>query len=130
MPILQAFLEIPQSFTGTGGVVWRQDRRAEGEDEMSGQWQIIGRHNNWVLGASIAEMVNSITSERRFVATVRGYRNFRIFEGVVGPETSTMVQRVVTEIRDRIDSGNNSVFVDPQFCRAEAGMSEVRRWTK
>ncbi len=77
-------------------------------------WKVIGRHK-WVSGATITESYDESKerlgySYRRFTATVRGWRNFLIYEGKMkGGETKQVVKRV-KEIRDRIDRGDESVF--------------------
>lgn len=67
-------------------------------------WKIIGRHR-WIVGAVISESVNDDDSARRYTATVRGYRNWKIFEGELFPGYVQLIFRVVCAIRDRIDEG-------------------------
>jgi hypothetical protein len=72
------------------------------------KWKIIARHK-WVSGAVIAE---SVTDEniRRFTATIRGWRNWKIWEGKGEKvETQSIINQVMA-IRDRIDAKDESVF--------------------
>ncbi|GFN32541.1 hypothetical protein [Paenibacillus xylaniclasticus] len=74
------------------------------------QWNVISRHK-WVAGAVITESYNENNSNvRRFTATIRGWRNFKIFEGEARPNIRQEVMNKVVEIRDRIDSGDETVF--------------------
>ena len=73
--------------------------------------KIIARHNRWVVGASISESIDkNDPCHRRFVATVRGFRNWLIFDGQITSRTSINVQQRVREIRDRIDAGDETIF--------------------
>lgn len=77
-------------------------------------WKIIGRHK-WVSGATITESYDVAKerlgySYRRFTATIRGWRNFLIYEGRLKVGVGKLVIKRVKEIRDRIDSGDESVF--------------------
>ena len=54
---------------------------------MKRNWKLLARHK-WVNGAIISELHNETKTEgedggayRRFVATVNGWRNFKIWEG-------------------------------------------------
>lgn len=71
--------------------------------------RILARHK-WVSGATITESVSGDGTIRRFTATIRGWRNFKIFEGKLQYNTSKLVRAKVSEIRDRIDAGDESVF--------------------
>lgn len=72
--------------------------------------KIIARHK-WVSGATITESYDEKNDKiRRFTATIRGFQNWRIFEGETDSET---VQKVITDvkaIRDRIDAGDEEIF--------------------
>ena len=77
-------------------------------------WKVIGRHK-WVSGATITESYDESKetkghSYRRFTATIRGWRNFLIYEGVLKDGVTKKVIKRVKELRDRIDSGDESVF--------------------
>lgn len=72
-------------------------------------WKIIARHK-WVAGATIAESYNTDDDRlRRFVATIRGYRNWKLGEYRCPVDTQAIVMKVKA-IRDRIDSGDETVF--------------------
>lgn len=78
------------------------------------EWKILARHK-WIIGAVITESVNENKSDinktyRRFTATVRGWRNFKIYEGYLHEIDTKEIINKVREIRDRIDNGDESVF--------------------
>ena len=82
------------------------------------QWKILARHR-WVAGAVITEshQIDSVDSYRRFTATIRGYQNWRIWQGATAntdmkPRVEE-IKRRVTAIRDRIDAKDESVFAEP-----------------
>jgi len=70
--------------------------------------RIVGRHKH-IIGATITESVND-DNVRRFTATIRGFQNWRIFEGKTMPDTFKNVIAKVREIRDRIDNDDETVF--------------------
>lgn len=79
-------------------------------------YQLLARHH-WVYGAAISESdldpsPYPTRAYRRFTATIRGYRNWSISEGPAGPKHTEYVVRRVEEIRNRIDSGDESVFAE------------------
>ena len=65
-------------------------------------WRILARHK-WVVGALITESVNDDSSAYRYTATIRGYRNWKIFEAKGGPDTLPLIIRIVRAIRNQID---------------------------
>lgn len=79
------------------------------------QWKILARHK-WVSGATITEShkIDSDNSYRRFTATIRGYQNWRIWQGATAHEDMKArveeIKRRVTVIRDRIDANDETVF--------------------
>ena len=50
---------------------------------MKSRWKIIARHK-WVMGATITEsyLDDPAVNLRRFTATIRGWRNWKMYEGV------------------------------------------------
>ena len=52
----------------------------------------------------------SIVSYRRYTATIRGWTNWKIFEGCLYDGYWKDVCKVVERIRDLIDSGNEKIF--------------------
>ncbi len=82
---------------------------------MKEKWKIIGRHK-WVSGATITESasVNSQKGLRRYTATIRGWRNWKILEEETAfhnmKERTDRIISKVKSIRDRIDSGDQTVF--------------------
>ncbi len=82
--------------------------------------KILARHNRWVSGCTITESHCEEKSPhdgayRRFTATIRGFQNWKIFEGVIKGGTDEKVASKVREIRDRIDSGDETVFEHKGF---------------
>ena len=77
---------------------------------MAKQWKILARHK-WVSGATITESYNlSENRLTRFTATIRGWRNWLIFEGDITTINAQRIADKVCEIMDRIDSGDKSIF--------------------
>ena len=74
------------------------------------KWQVLARHK-WVAGCTITESINLEEDEvRRFTATIRGWRNWVIYEGVGrGIKTNEIVNKV-KYIREQIDNGNKEIF--------------------
>ena len=76
------------------------------------KWVVIGRHK-WVSDASITEMYSTQNSRiRRFVATVSGWNNFKIYEGDPKNITTDEIINRVIEIKQRISDGDENVFTD------------------
>ena len=78
-------------------------------------WKLLARHKNWVEGATISESV-ILKFQRdeipicRFTATIRGFQNWRIYQGNKW-NLKEIIQHV-REIRDRIDQKDESVFAE------------------
>jgi hypothetical protein len=73
--------------------------------------KVIARHKNWVRGATISESIDEKDPKhRRYIATIRGFGNFKIYDGVITADTSKKVQEKVIWILDRIDHGDEKVF--------------------
>jgi len=65
--------------------------------------------HHWVAGAKITESIEREFGDvRRFTATIRGWQNWVIYEGKNSDPSSIIA--IVKEIRDRIDSGDETVF--------------------
>ncbi len=76
--------------------------------------KILARHK-WLTGCTITENYDNTKDTetqcyRRFTATIRGWRNWLIFEGLVTSETTQFVIDKVKLIRKRIDEDDESVF--------------------
>jgi hypothetical protein len=89
---------------------------------MGMRFKVLARNKRWVMGATITESVRRGETAggvtiRRFTATIRGFRNWKIYQGPTsgpaGCETVQFVRTKVAEIRDRIDADDESVFVEP-----------------
>ncbi len=78
--------------------------------------KVLARHK-WLIGCTITESNDENRSTatqayRRFTATIRGWRNWLIYEGFVTKNTTQLVIDKVKSIRDRIDKGDESVFIE------------------
>ena len=84
---------------------------------MSKKWQVVAHHKNWVEGATITESFNvDNPRERRFTASIRGFRNWKIRQGENLPDSAATVADVVKRvktIRDRIDNGDETIYHEP-----------------
>ena len=69
--------------------------------------RILARHKR-VDGATITESVSEDGTIRRYTATIRGWRAWKIYEGRDWNLRDVIAK--AREIRDRIDSGDESVF--------------------
>jgi hypothetical protein len=93
------------------------------------KWKIIGRHK-WVSGATITE---STTDDglRRYTATIRGWNNWKIAEEyTAGKDMAERTTRIITrvkEIRDRIDAGDQSIFMEQVLARPLCAQHEQKR---
>ena len=77
-------------------------------------WKVLARHK-WVQHCSITESINTETGDRRFTATILGWRNWRIFQGDLNSipgNGAREVRNKVEEILDRIIQGDESVFTE------------------
>ena len=92
------------------------------------KWKIIGRHK-WVSGATITESYREDDDRiRRFTATIRGWQNFRIYEGKMTSTTTKKIIAKVKSIRDRIDRGDETVFQNPEsLYKSFHGVSPIRK---
>ena len=84
------------------------------------RWQILARHK-WICGCVITESDNENRSNgqhpayRRFTATIRGWRNFKIYEGYLYDGLVEEITGCVEAIRSRIDKGDKMVFHEKGF---------------
>ncbi len=82
-------------------------------------WKVLARHCNWVSGAVITELVDKTSDVPmyRFVATIRGWRNWCLWQGdpseLSCEERVRLIKARVTALRDRIDRGDEVVFREP-----------------
>lgn len=96
----------------------RHDQRTHTPTSGVRSWQVGARHK-WVSGVTITESVSSENSSvRRFTATIKGYRNWHIWQGNIVEQGAAnvvaAVQAKVIAIRDRIEEGDESVFHESQ----------------
>ncbi len=76
--------------------------------------KILAKHK-WLVGCTITESHDETKSTNdkvycKFTATIRGWRNFVIYEGFCFIGMAEAVKNKVKEIRDKIDNKDNSVF--------------------
>ena len=76
-------------------------------------YKVLAKHK-WVAGATISESADDSGDSHRFVATIRGFRNWVIWEGSCREVPTRKIIEVVKTIRDRIDKGDERVFHEPQ----------------
>lgn len=73
------------------------------------RFRLLGRKTRWVSGATVSEYIND-ENVRRFTATIRGWNGWFLWEGDGRIVPLDSIINKVREIRDRIDSGDESVF--------------------
>lgn len=85
------------------------------------RWKTLARNSKYVKGAIITETISGDDQRRRFTATIRGWRNWRIWEGPTAQASATLpsVIEKVRQIRDRIDAGDETVFNEPSIVQIE-----------
>ena len=76
------------------------------------KWVVLGRHH-WVCECTITESyLKDNDSIRRFTATIKGWRNFKIYEGTISHNTIQKIIAQVRYIRDRIEKEDESIFTE------------------
>ena len=89
---------------------------SNGKTKILGEtMKIIARHK-WLVGCMITESHDEAKSTDdkvycRFTATIRGWRNFVIYEGFCFAGMAEDIMTKVRKIRDKIDVGDDSVFL-------------------
>jgi len=75
------------------------------------EMRILARHKNWVSGAKITESIARKNPRyRRFTATICGFSGWKIYQGLLAFNTAEKVVDKVRDIRNSIESGDESVF--------------------
>ena len=77
------------------------------------RWRILARHK-WVHGAVIAESCNEGSTRKRFTATIRGFRGWKLWEGEYG-EAQGVCENVANKVRElikRVDANEEAVFYE------------------
>lgn len=78
--------------------------------------KVIARHKDWVSGATITELddenYNGKFAYRKYVATIRGFRGWKIYEGEIKENMVDIVKYKVKKIMNRIDNNDETVFFD------------------
>lgn len=74
------------------------------------QWKVLAKHK-WVAGCTITESVNLVNDNtRRYTATIRGWKNFVIYEGDPSKIDTQEIVNKVKEIRNTMDRNENEAF--------------------
>ena len=76
---------------------------------MPRKFRVIGRHK-WVAGCTISESVNQDDTVRRYIATIKGSRNWRLYEGPGMPGLTVKLMAVVMYVRDHMDEKDADIF--------------------
>lgn len=72
--------------------------------------KIIARHK-WVEGCIITESFDEDNiSIRNFTATIKGFRNWKIYKGLINDEKVQQVKKMVDYIKKSIESGDEAIF--------------------
>ena len=90
---------------------------------------VLARHK-WVAGATITESSDADSDGwvHRYTATIRGYRNWKIYEGRTPPNILPLIVHVVTAIRDQIDAeGENAVMAVNEYSTNTAELKSKAR---
>ncbi len=76
--------------------------------------KILARHKKWVEGATITESYDEGKELTRFTATIRGFRNWKIWQGNFDDNDKIVcfITEKVIKIKSRIDVGDESVFYE------------------
>ena len=86
------------------------------------QWKVLQRNKLWAAGCIVTESVDLTYAgpgtHRRYTATIRGFKNFRIWIGYFGkeqsiPNSKPVVEQVIETVRalrDRVDAGDETAF--------------------
>jgi len=76
-------------------------------------WKKVGIHK-WLANARITESHQEIDGELygRFTATICGWRGWKIYEGPMRAVTTEELIAKTESIRDRIESGDENVFLE------------------
>jgi len=72
--------------------------------------KILAKHK-WLVDCIINEMLDTITEQRYFVATVYGWKGFYIADNIKTEE----VKEEVKEIRRKIEEGDKKIFTNPKY---------------
>ena len=71
--------------------------------------KILGKHK-WLVDCVINEMLDTVTEQRYFVATVYGWKGFYITE-----INSEKIVKEVKEIRRKIEENDEEIFTNPKY---------------
>lgn len=74
-------------------------------------WKILARHK-WVTGCTITESYSIGFTEKRFTATICGWRNFKIWQGrtIDAQSNAELVKKTVESLKQRIIDNDKTVF--------------------
>ena len=81
--------------------------------------KVIARHKDWVSGATITELddenYNGKFAYRKYVATIRGFRGWKIYEGEIKENMVDIIKSEVEKIKNKIDSGDEEIFKNKTY---------------
>ena len=86
--------------------------------------KILARHKDWLCGCTITESGGDDGdgfNVHRFTATIRGWQNWKIYQGPILDDMAEMVINAVKEIRTKIDCAE---YIDTPIGRAMTKESE------
>jgi len=82
------------------------------------KFKIIGKHKDMV-GCKDCVLTESVKDDIvRFTATINGFRNWKIYEGCFYDGLIEKVIKRISEIKSKIDNGDEKVFYNNQLIMA------------
>ena len=72
--------------------------------------KILAKHK-WLVNCTINEMLDTVTEQRYFVATVYGWKGFYIMDN----RNSEKIVKEVKEIRRKIEENDEEIFTNPKY---------------
>jgi len=72
--------------------------------------KILAKHK-WLVDCMIVEMLDTITEQRYFVATVYGWKGFYIADNI----NSEKIVKEVKKIRRKIEENDEEIFTNPKY---------------
>jgi len=72
--------------------------------------KILAKHK-WLVNCTINEMLDTVTEQRYFVATVYGWKGFYIMDN----RNSEKIVKEVKKIRRKIEENDEEIFTNPKY---------------
>ena len=73
------------------------------------KYRVLARHK-WLTDCTITESISDCDRYRRFTATICGWRGFEIYCGVLYGGLTKKIIAKVKDIREKIQSGDDTSF--------------------